>query len=314
MAFFTVSSSGAKNTAGLPEDYVDSATDWSGPQFSVVGCICCEWGETVEMNRQMQLRLSVGVFVTVCFLAACAACVHTPSPTKRARPALFLPVSPPTLSGEKIDDFFPLHLGTTWTYTFSDLNEDYEVEGATMGTYTERVVMITTGPSDEFRLIGIEQEGESMLSPCYGSTRVVGDLPLWYVTDNQRLYAACSQWEAFSIAESLVGSSEDGETDSVWPPQLVVPIDVGDVWPAFPGGLSEPVVPDYNWHVEAKADVNVPAGVFTDCFKISLRTLPDAISRWVCPGVGVAAMEYHHSTVARDYRAELREIGLHTGP
>jgi hypothetical protein len=81
---------------------------------------------------------------------------------------------------------------------------------------------------------------------------------------------------------------------------------VGAVWgadPAFPAREDT----FYQWHVEARTDVDVPAGRFKDCFALAYRTNPDHLMRWVCPGVGLVAWEYDHHGTVEQYRAELKE-------
>jgi hypothetical protein len=128
----------------------------------------------------------------------------------------------------------------------------------------------------------------------------------WIVSDRSRVYAACSSAEADALAAELArgrGAGSDEVLGQV--PAFALPLREGEVWQAFPG---RPVVegdPSYQWYVDASVDVDVPAGTFTDCYRVRLSTLPDTLVHWVCPGVGIAATEYTHHGALHDYRTEL---------
>ena len=62
-------------------------------------------------------------------------------------------------------------------------------------------------------------------------------------------------------------------------------------------------------YVESKEDVTVPAGTFIGCFKVTNYNVPDHLSEWYCPGVGVVKSEllHHGGTIANRW-TELEKI------
>jgi integrase/recombinase XerD len=68
------------------------------------------------------------------------------------------------------------------------------------------------------------------------------------------------------------------------------------MWQVFQGRAVDREDPAhrYEWYVDSKRAVDVPAGTFTDCYRVQLSTLPDMLIRWVCPRVGITAVEYTH--------------------
>lgn len=220
-------------------------------------------------------------------------------------------------SPDRITDVFPFYVGGTWVYNFGILSEAIDTGspriGQVIGSYTERVVIIETGFANSIRIIGVEQTGENFLSTCSSQALVSGDLTLWYVADSHRLYTECSRADAFATAMNLRLEGDRGTTPISEMPEYVVPFEVGNLWPAFP----DPSPRDdtaYQWHVEALVEVNVPADRFVDCYRIVLFTLPDSSVRWVCPGVGLVAQEYHHHGSVVDYRAELTSYEVSPHP
>ncbi len=164
--------------------------------------------------------------------------------------------------------------------------------------------MSASGLSDRARIVGIKVQPFPPLARCPEPAPIEGDADFWYVADKTRLFLACSRDEANDIATRLVHTS-DGQVPIDRLPLYVLPFRVGNVWPAFPGQPVSKEDPAYQWHVEAQLEVRVPAGTFTDRFRILLYTNPDETIRWVCPSVGLVAEEYHHHGAIADYRAEL---------
>ena len=63
------------------------------------------------------------------------------------------------------------------------------------------------------------------------------------------------------------------------------------------------------YFVEKKEDVTVPAGTFTNCFKIVNEANPDIVTDWYYPGVGIVKEIYHHkSGTIADQTVELEKI------
>ena len=210
---------------------------------------------------------------------------------------------------DTIGDIFPMFIGSTWSYSFGKVTQATDEQGSrilqSIGSYTETVVTIETGLSDKAKIIGVEITGENFMNHCAGDDFMSGDLDTWYVLDDSRLFQLCSRDEASTVATEMVHGQTQA-TSSVLP-EYVAPFEVGKLWPAFP---DIPPREDtcYQWHVESKVDVSVPAGEFKDCYRLLLYTMPDTTIRWVCPGVGLVAAEYHHHGSIEEYRAELKSF------
>jgi hypothetical protein len=220
------------------------------------------------------------------------------------------PTPPPAtdVPQQEIKDLFPFYLRSTWTFNFSMLSIDPSMP--TSGTFSTQVLMIESGQYDKVRIIQVEQKGHGYVNDCSRSSWESGGSTTWYVADQYRLYHACSSSEATSIALDL-NASEEPETLPA--PDLVTPLHVGQYWAAFPDTLPT-VAPDYHWYVQSQGRVSVPAGEFMDCYRITLHTLPDTTIRWVCPGMGLVATEYHHRTNGTSYRAELIDLKIEISP
>ena len=234
----------------------------------------------------------------------------TATPIVTVTPALTNQSS--TVEPNTIGDIFPMFIGSTWSYNFGKVTQATDEEGSRIlqfiGSYTETVVAIETGLSDKAKIIGVEITGESFMNHCAGDDFISGDLDTWYVLDDSRLFQLCSRDEASAVATEMVRGQTQA-TPSVLP-EYVAPFEVGKLWPAFPDTAPREDT-CYQWHVESKVDVRVPAGEFKDCYRLLLCTLPDTVIRWVCPGVGLVAVEYHHHGSIEEYRAELESFQSH---
>lgn len=93
-------------------------------------------------------------------------------------------------------------------------------------------------------------------------------------------------------------------------PTFEGPFEVGDIWRWDPHRPINKEYIDYQWYVLEKVDISVPAGNFENCYRIVLSTLPDNTVKWVCPGVGLVAEEYHHVGSTHDYRIELANFEM----
>ena len=235
------------------------------------------------------------------------------------------PLNP--LSSVNTDEFysipilktFPLFVGSSWTYSYGVMTE---APGASLGlnqstgSYTEKIVMVNGSRDDAIRVYTAEQTGDVMDMGCHWFDAVPGPVNVWYVTDETRLYLSCDSETAFAIAQNLLAIKEENADmlREVITPNFEVPLSVGKKWEAFP----EAMVPEedtmYKWYVEDEINITVPAGSFTDCFRIGLHTLPDLTYKYVCPGIGVVAVEYVHHGSTMNYRIELSTYSIPNHP
>lgn len=208
-------------------------------------------------------------------------------------------------------DFFPMHIGSQWTYQYSQFTEPTSAnEGGAnpqLGQFTQTVAVVDTGLSDRIMVVGLKTTGENFLNFCIpdGNQPYSGDLETWLVIDSSSLYQVCSRQEAYAIATARLSDPDDFALSSGALPMFQSPLEVGRLWPAFPG-LPPREDTDYQWLVESQVDVDLPAGEFKNCYRILLNTLPDTLVRWVCPGTGLVAEQYHHHGAINDYRYELQ--------
>lgn len=204
-----------------------------------------------------------------------------------------------------INQMFPLYVGYKWTYNFGRFAQTSPDDvTVSTGQYTEQILFIETGLSDFARIIAVVQTGEDYQSSCSNGLYISGDINLWYVVDDSRFYTACSRATAYRIANAISYEDEQDVGDILKTPEYIVPFEVGNVW-AFWADLPEREDTNYQWHVQDIVDVSVPAGEFTDCFRLLFNTTSASTIRWVCPDVGLVAFEYHHYGTPNDYRAEL---------
>ena len=208
-------------------------------------------------------------------------------------------------------DFFPMHIGAQWTYQYSQFTEPASASeddaNPRLGQFTQTVAVLDTGLSDRIKVVGLKVSGENFLNFCIqeGNQPYSGDLETWLVIDSSSLYRACSRQEAYAIARERLSAPDKFALSSGALPMFQAPFEVGKVWPAFPD-LPPRDDTAYQWLVESQVDVTLPAGEFKDCYRILLRTMPDTTVRWVCPGVGLVAEEYHHNGAINDYSYELQ--------
>lgn len=98
-------------------------------------------------------------------------------------------------------------------------------------------------------------------------------------------------------------------TIPIW--EYVLPFHVGALWGADPEdqGRADGM---YQWNIDGKTDVKVPAGKFKGCYDILFRTMPDHEERWICPGVGLTSLEYEHNGTVHHYLIELQSYSIGT--
>lgn len=223
----------------------------------------------------------------------------------------------------KIDpvvEYFPLFVGSTRTYTVGGTTPT--VGGGptviTNSTYTEKVIMVTSGSNDNIRIYKVEQTGGEIYDmDCTGFGTRTPPAEKWYVTDKLHVYVACTQDELGVIIDGLMkriysGTPTSSSTGST--AILTFPLETGNKWSAF-GDLP---LPDdeisYSWYVEEMLDYSVPAGKFKDCYRIVLYTASGTNIRYFCNGIGSVAMEYHHNGMPADFRVELSSYSLTGNP
>lgn len=207
--------------------------------------------------------------------------------------------------------YFPLYVGTSWTYSYAEEAEGHGDDGrsitAETTAITETVAMVTTTISDKVYVAKIVVSGRPILVDCHETLTLASDAEYWMVADESRVFIACSKRQATALSADLVTDAGADYATSTPPklPAFILPLEEGSVWQAFPDIPANEHDPAYQWHVQSKLDVRVPAGVFTDCYRIQLFTHPDTTKRWVCPGIGIVAAEYNHHGTTHNYRAEL---------
>ena len=226
---------------------------------------------------------------------------HKEHPTPTPQPTAILQDDP-------VLSTFPFFVGNTWEYSYGTRTDANQGENQTIdetGNYTARVINVETGYSGRIRIYYIEisrpasnYAGMVFNAPC-GSQ---GNASITYmiVTDGASLYEVCDRETLLDVAFKLAA----GEKITSSGPTFVLPLVEGALWPYYP---NDPPRDDtaYQWYVETKLDKTVPAGNFTDCYRIIFRTNPDATINFVCPGIGIVASEYHHYGSIVDYTAEL---------
>jgi len=215
-----------------------------------------------------------------------------------------------------VSEYFPLFSGTSRTFTVTGKTFTQAVgnEIPTIdSTYTEKVVMVTSGTNDDIHIYKVEQTGGIIYDlDCTGFETRTAPAEKWYITDPLRVYVACTEDELGEIIDELMyqtrapGYPQPNYDEII--PILEFPLEVENIWPAFPGqSLLEDSV-SYAWYVEEKLDYSVPAGKFTDCYRVVLYTASGVSIRYFCDGVGPVAMEYHHFGSPVDFRVELKEF------
>jgi hypothetical protein len=233
-----------------------------------------------------------------------------PSKTQIAPASTALPENP-------VIDYFPLFVGSSRVYSVGMSTPKTEggselVEST--GTYTEKVIMVESSAYEKLHIYKIEQTGEVFDLDCTGLEPTIGTVNKWYITDENNLYVGCSEEAKNKIASALYAqyflNTPATETQSLLP-KITFPLKIDSQWRAF---YDMPLAPDgnkdYTWYVESNESIETAAGKFNECFKIVLYTLPDTSFKYVCKGVGVVALEYHHNGSPYKYRVELASYSL----
>ncbi len=229
----------------------------------------------------------------------------TPIPTETQTPT-----STPTPSPQTIMEFFPLHLGSSWTYNFSQrIADDLDPEkiNTILGSFTHQVEFIRLGGGSNLSMIALRRTG---MPPSTDPSTFCFEDAFWFLAEQHRMFLACSLEDIQALNQALQAETESGVMSDqfLWSHVYSVPLEVGDKWGGF-GGIGEEYC-DYWWCVDSQEDVVVPAGNFKNCYRLILRTNPDATVRWICAGVGLVAAEYYHFGTLDEVRLELANFSI----
>ena len=210
----------------------------------------------------------------------------------------------------KLDLFtetFPFFVGQRWAYSFAI---ETETGGTEILSFTETVDMVTTGADEAVRIYRVQQEGDILDMYCGGWSLKPGSSTIWYITDDERVYIACTDDEANDIAIALFAEQPDFENNNLLnTPDYMLPLAEEKIWPAF---VDLPAREDkmYQWYTANQTVLQVPAGNYEGCYQVVLMTLPDSSTRYICPGIGLAAAEYRHHGSMVNYRLELTSVSM----
>lgn len=205
------------------------------------------------------------------------------------------------------DTFFRFRVGNRWTYQFR--GEEAVGTGQNIrtvkfqGEYSETVIAVRDFGSN-VHLVQLSRDGDlSGWAICEDEEKSQGHVDFWFVVGRFHIYSKCSSDEATELASAL--SKSTAQNDSENAPEFVLPFRVGASWGADP---EQPKRADrfYQWNVESRHAVTLPAGSFQTCYELTYRTLPDHQERLVCSGVGLATFEYTHNGTTIHYRFELK--------
>lgn len=207
---------------------------------------------------------------------------------------------------DPVMEYFPLFVGSTRTYTVGNSTPKTDgTEGLIeyISTYTEKVIFVESGAYEKVRIYKVEQTGEIYDLDCTTWETRQGTVNKWYITFDNKLYVACSEDGKVAILQSLYEELSSPDTANKITPKIIFPLEEENSW----GAITEPREDDmYKYYVETKTSLSMPAGNFTNCYKIVFYTLGDSSIRYVCPGVGDVALEYHHYGNPINYRVELQ--------
>lgn len=185
--------------------------------------------------------------------------------------------------------FFPRPtIGLTKTYNFSyafsEYNQDTNVSAQKTenGSYSEKVSIVNEAFIDKnITIVGIEVTDKNYLSLCHNNF-------YWYVYDSQRLYVICSKDYVFFAASEIASNKEPSLVINSMlnpkplniSPEYLIPFDIGKKWES-----------ELRATVENKVTKTVPFGTFYDCFQISFFAVNYNELRYLCPNVGLVAIE-----------------------
>jgi hypothetical protein len=194
--------------------------------------------------------------------------------------------------------FPPPTLNSMRTYDFSVIYSD-SIGGSNeqkldSGSYSEVVRIVNDKyQSDDITIVGIERIGGNYVTFC-------PDNFYWLVYDTTRFYIICSrnyvdpagsQMIVDTAPNLVIYSQFEAETLELLPHYLA-PFEFGKRWQA-----------DYSIEIQDKITKETPLGTFFDCFRILFFLIHYQEYRYICPSVGVVAIEV--SSRGEFYSAEL---------
>ena len=221
------------------------------------------------------------------------------------------PQPSPTPDLANLHTFFP-HPTTNssktfnFNYIFGDYNQDTGVleQKTDSGSYIETISIVNDEYVDKnITIVGVQVTNQKYF-PQY-----VPHCPnnfYWYVYDNQRLYTVCEkEYVYFAASEMasnnaphlLINSQFKPEPLNLYP-EYLMPFEVEKQWD----------VAEYSYPATVKGRVSktVSAGAFNDCFQISFFAINYNELRYLCPNVGLVAIEVNDHQ--EFYSAELAGI------
>jgi hypothetical protein len=183
----------------------------------------------------------------------------------------FAPTTTPStvVQSEKLPDddaniffsTFPLYIGNQWNYTYSLSTPDMSVPAnpiKTIGTFSEKVAMVSTGYQDSVRIFTIEQQGEAISPYCYGWGDAPKSRTYWIVANEERVFVVCDEKEVSDLAINLRLLIDPRYTPipDLSIPTYYLPLEAGKLWPSF---LDLPKRDDtaYQWHVDSKLNISL---------------------------------------------------------
>lgn len=198
--------------------------------------------------------------------------------------------------------FPPPTVNSMRTYRFSVIYSDFS-DGANeqkidSGSFSEVVRIVNDKyQSDGVTIVGMERiGGGDYVAPC-------PDKFYWHVYDANRFYLVCSR-NYVDAAGSLIAADtapnlviysqfEVGPLNMM--PHYLAPFEIDKRWQS-----------DYRIEIQDKVTKETPAGTFYDCFKLLFFQIHYEEFRYVCPFVGVVAIEV--SSRGDFYSAELTSL------
>jgi hypothetical protein len=210
-----------------------------------------------------------------------------------------LPAPTQTPDPTNLYTYFPSPIkDSTKTYNFSviysSLSENTTEQKIETGSFSEVVRIINDKyRSDGITIVGIERIGGDYVAPC-------PDNFYWYVYDANRFYIICSKNYVDAAGSQMAVDKEPDlvvysqfETNPLSiMPHYLTPFEIGRHWQA-----------DYDITVQEKVSKETPLGTFYDCYKLRFFMIHYEEFRYVCPVVGVVAIEV--SSRGDFYSAEL---------
>lgn len=208
--------------------------------------------------------------------------INQPLPTSTVSPTqtpdvanLYTYFPPPTMNSVRTYDF---------SVAYSDFADNENVEKRVAGSFSEIVRVVNDKyQSDGVTIIGVERIG--------GGDFVVScpEDFYWYVYDATRFYLICSKNYVDAAASLIVQDSapyqiihsQFGPEPLSISPHYLAPLEIDKRWVS--GG--------YRIAVEDKVTKKTPLGTFRDCFRLLFFQIHYQEFRYICPSVGVVAIE-----------------------